>query len=32
MRIKDIKKFNYALLEKWKWRLANNEEGKWKDI
>lgn len=30
--IKDIKKFNCALLAKWKWRLASEERGNWKDI
>jgi len=32
LRIKDIRKFNNALLEKWKWRLLSEEKGKWKDI
>ena len=30
--IKDAKRFNNALLAKWKWRLVCNEQGKWKDI
>ncbi|XP_068471476.1 uncharacterized protein [Phaseolus vulgaris] len=30
--IKDIRKFNYALMAKWKWRLMSDEKGKWKDI
>ena len=30
--IKDIRMFNYALMEKWKWRLMSDEKGKWKDI
>ena len=30
--IKDVKIFNNALLAKWKWRLMNDERGKWKDI
>jgi len=30
--IKDMRKFNFALMAKWKWRLMNEEEGKWKDI
>ena len=30
--IKDIRKFNCALLEKWKWQLMSDEKGKWKDI
>jgi len=30
--IKDIWKFNAALLAKWKWRLVSEEERKWKDL
>jgi len=30
--VKDIRKFNCALLAKWKWRLLSEEKGKWKDI
>jgi len=30
--VKDIKKFNRALLAKWKWRMMSEEEGKWKEI
>jgi len=30
--IKDIRKFNVALLTKWKWRLLSEERGKWKEI
>jgi len=30
--IKDIRKFNYALMAKWKWRMMSDEKGKWKDI
>jgi len=30
--IKDVRKFNYALMAKWKWRLMSDEKGKWKDI
>jgi len=30
--IKNIRKFNFALMAKWKWRLMSEEEGKWKDI
>ena len=30
--IKDIRKFNYALMAKWKWRLKSEANGKWKDI
>ena len=30
--IKDIRRFNCALLAKWKWRMLTEEKGKWKDI
>jgi len=30
--VKDIKKFNRALLTKWKWRMMSEEKGKWKEI
>ena len=30
--IKDIRKFNVALLAKWKWRFVSEEVGKWKDL
>jgi len=30
--IRDIRKFNLALLAKWRWRLVSNEEGRWKDL
>jgi len=30
--IRDIRKFNYALLAKWRWRLVSDEKGKWKDL
>ena len=30
--IKDVRKFNYALMAKWKWRLMSDEKRKWKDI
>ena len=30
--IKDVRNINNALLTKWKWRLMNDEKGKWKDI
>jgi len=30
--IKDLKRFNYALLGKWKWRLGKEERGLWSDI
>jgi len=29
---KDIRKFNVALLAKWKWQLVSEDEGKWKDL
>lgn len=29
---KDIRKFNYAMLAKWKWRIMSEKEGKWKDL
>ena len=30
--VKDIRTFNCALLAKWKWRMLNEEKGKWKEI
>ena len=30
--MKDVKKFNCALLAKWEWRLQSDEKGKWKDV
>ena len=30
--IRDIRKFNLALLARWRWRLVSNEEGRWKDL
>ena len=30
--IKDVGRFNAALLAKWKWRLGKEEGGVWKDI
>jgi len=30
--IRDIRKFNLALLAKWRWRLVSDEEGRWKDL
>ncbi|XP_068486393.1 uncharacterized protein [Phaseolus vulgaris] len=30
--IKDIRKFNYALLAKWRWRLISEEKGRWKEM
>ena len=32
MGIRDIQKFNYALLAKWRWRLVSEEKGMWKDL
>jgi len=32
LRVKKIRKFNSALLAKWKWRLMSGEGGKWKEI
>ena len=29
---KDIRKFNDALLAKWKWRLMSEEKGRWKEV
>ena len=29
--IRDIRKFNVALLAKWKWRCISNEKGRWKE-
>ena len=30
--VKDVRKFNRALLAKWKWRFMSEEKGKWKEI
>jgi len=30
--IKDIDKFNKALLAKWKWKIVAQTKGKWRDI
>jgi len=30
--VKDVRKFNYALLAKWKWRLGMEEKGEWRNI
>jgi len=32
LEIKDVRKFNAALLAKWKWRLMSGEKGVWKYI
>ena len=29
---RDIRKFNYALLAKWRWRLISEEKGRWKEL
>jgi len=29
---KDIRKFNFALLAKWRWRCISQEVGKWKEL
>ena len=28
----DIRKFNYALLVKWRWRFMSQDKGKWKEV
>ena len=30
--IRDIRKFNSALLAKWKWRCISDEKGRWKEV
>ena len=30
--IKDIRKLNFALVAKWRWRLISQEKGKWKEV
>ena len=30
--IRDIRKFNLAIMAKWRWRLVLEEEGRWKDL
>ena len=30
--IRDIRKFNYAQMAKWKWRYISNEKGRWKEV
>ena len=30
--IRDIRKFNYALLAKWKWRCISDDKGRWKEV
>jgi len=32
LRIKDIRKLNFALVAKWRWRLISQEKGKWKEV
>jgi len=29
---RDIRKFNYALLAKWRWRLKSEGKGRWKEL
>jgi len=29
LRFKNIRKFNFALLNKWRWRCISQEVGKW---
>jgi len=29
---KDIRKFNSALIAKWRWRFISQEKGKWKEV
>jgi len=29
---RDIRKFNYAFLAKWRWRLLSEEKGRWKEL
>jgi len=29
---RDIRKFNFALLAKWRWRLISEEKGRWKEL
>ena len=29
---KDVRKFNFALLAKWRWRFMSQERGKWKEV
>jgi len=28
----DVRKFNYALLAKWRWRVISQDEGKWREV
>jgi len=30
--VKDVQKFNYALVAKWKWRLWFGEVSVWRDV
>ena len=32
LRLKNIKKFNFSLLAKWRWRFIAQEKGKWKEV
>jgi len=32
LRIRDIRKFNHALLAKWKWRCISEGKGRWKEV
>jgi len=30
--LRDIRKFNFALLAKWRWRYISDEKGRWKEM
>ena len=30
--LREIQKFNHALLAKWRWRCISQEEGRWKEL
>jgi len=32
LELKDIRKFNFALLAKWRWRFMSQDKGKWKEV
>ena len=32
MGFRDIRKFNYALVAKWRWRCISEEKGRWKEL